>query len=140
MPVRDEVTQQDAELNVRTLRKPNKHPTIFARYAELSVDSSFVLISDHDPRLLHDEFGTDFAGNYDWDYLNQESPDWRIKIAKTASTALPRVLINSAEPGEHHCDGDEWGVLWKVTMREWDLDCNIVPLPPVGGSRVRLSR
>ncbi len=133
MSVHDEVAQHDADLDVRTLRKPDKHPTIFAAYAELAVGSSFVLVNDHDPRHLHDEFETDFAGGYDWEYLNTDPRDWRIKISKTASTALPRVLINSAEIDEQPADGDGRGVLWKLTMRERDLDSNIVSLPPGGG-------
>lgn len=128
-----DVTQHDAELDVRTLRKPDKHPTIFARYAELAVGSSFVLVNDHDPRHLHDEFETDLAGSYGWEYLKQEPRDWRIKITKTASTALPRVLINSAEIDEQQADGEGRGILWKLTMRERDLDSNIVSLPPGGG-------
>ncbi|MFZ1177941.1 MAG: DUF2249 domain-containing protein, partial [Mycobacterium sp.] len=32
------------ELDVRQLRKPDKHPTIFATYAALSVGESFVLV------------------------------------------------------------------------------------------------
>jgi len=133
-----DLTQHDAELDVRTLRKPDKHPTIFAKYAELAVDASFVLINDHDPRHLHDEFETDLAGSYGWEYLKQEPRDWRIKITKTASTALPRVLVNSVEMNSAEIDeqqgaADERGILWKLTMRERDLDSNIVSLPPGGG-------
>lgn len=133
MPTQDDVLKQDAELDVRPLRKPDKHPTIFARYAELAVGASFVLVNDHDPRHLHDEFEADLAGSYDWNYLNSEPRDWRIKITKTASTALPRVLVNSAEIGDQQAEGDGRGILWKLTMRERDLDSNIVSLPPDGG-------
>lgn len=125
-----------AELDVRTLSKPDTHPTILARYAELAVGSSFVLVNDHDPCHLHDEFETDLAGSYGWEYLKQEPRDWRIKITKTASTALPRVLFNSAEIDEQQADRDGRGILWKLTMRERDLDSNIVSLPPGGGIEV----
>jgi hypothetical protein len=37
------------ELDVRQLRKPDKHPTIFATYAALPVGESFVLVNNHDP-------------------------------------------------------------------------------------------
>jgi uncharacterized protein (DUF2249 family) len=36
----------DNELDVRPLRKPDKHPTIFTTYARLSVGESFVLVND----------------------------------------------------------------------------------------------
>ncbi len=40
----------DNELDVRQLRKPDKHPTIFATYAALAVGESFVLVNNHDPK------------------------------------------------------------------------------------------
>ena len=49
----------EQELDVRPLRKPDKHPTIFATYDSLAVGEAFVLINNHDPRHLRDEFDTD---------------------------------------------------------------------------------
>jgi uncharacterized protein (DUF2249 family) len=40
----------DNELDVRQLRKPDKHPTIFAAYPDLPVGGSFVLVNNHDPQ------------------------------------------------------------------------------------------
>ena len=40
----------DNELDVRQLRKPDKHPTIFATYAALPAGGSFVLVNNHDPK------------------------------------------------------------------------------------------
>jgi uncharacterized protein (DUF2249 family) len=54
----------DNELDVRQLRKPDKHPTIFATYAALAVGESFVLVNNHDPKHLHEEFEADHAGSY----------------------------------------------------------------------------
>ena len=84
------------ELDVRPLRKPDKHPAIFATYAELPAGGSFVLINDHDPKHLRDEFEADHPGSYRWEYLQRERGDWRIRITKLASTPLPRVLVNTA--------------------------------------------
>jgi uncharacterized protein (DUF2249 family) len=44
----------DNERDVRQLRKPDKHPTIFATYAAMSVGESFVLVNNHDPKHLGD--------------------------------------------------------------------------------------
>lgn len=129
----EDVTDNGAELDVRTLRKPDKHPTIFATYAELAVGSSFVLVNDHDPAHLHEEFETELAGSYDWVYLSKQPSDWRIRITKITSTALPRVLVNSGDFDDPSPETDARGVLWKLTMRERDLDSNIVSLPPGGG-------
>jgi uncharacterized protein (DUF2249 family) len=43
------------EFDVRQLRKPDKHPTIFATYAGLSVSESFLLVNNHDLKDLHNE-------------------------------------------------------------------------------------
>ena len=40
----------DNELDVRQLRKPDKHPAIFATYADLPLLGSFVLVNNHDPK------------------------------------------------------------------------------------------
>lgn len=83
------------ELDVRPLRKPDKHPTIFATYDALAVGSSFVLVNDHDPRHLRDEFDRDHAGTHGWDYLSREPRDWRIRITKLAADP-PREPHDSA--------------------------------------------
>src|SRR5699024_10084789 len=117
-----------SELDVRGMRKPDKHPTIFATYADLPVGGAFVLINDHDPKHLHDEFEADHAGSYDWEYLNREMRDWRIKITKLSSTPLPHVLTDtSSMPAD---TADAAGAIWKLEARERDLDSNIIALQP----------
>ncbi|MEU4535462.1 DUF2249 domain-containing protein [Streptosporangium sp. NPDC023825] len=81
----------DQELDVRPLRKPDKHPTIFATYGALAVGDSFVLVNNHDPRHLRDEFDAEHPGGYGWDYLDKGPRTWRIRITKLASTPPPRV-------------------------------------------------
>ena len=50
----------------------------------LPVGGAFVLVNDHDPRHLREEFETDHAGSYRWEYLNREMRDWRIQVTKLA--------------------------------------------------------
>lgn len=115
-------------LDVRLLRRPAKHPAIFATFADLPVRGSFVLINDHDPKHLREEFETNFLGSYGWDYLSREPRDWRIKITKLTSAPLPRVLMDSHSL---NTDGaDVSGAVWKLQMRERDLDSNVIVLPP----------
>lgn len=45
------------ELDVRPLRKPDKHPQIFAAYGALPVGAAFVLVND--PKHLREEFEAD---------------------------------------------------------------------------------
>jgi uncharacterized protein (DUF2249 family) len=67
MPSRQAHSTAVQTLDIRPLRKPDKHPEIFAGYAELPAGGSFVLINDHDPRHLREEFEADHAGSYGWD-------------------------------------------------------------------------
>ena len=124
--------QIPSELDVRELRKPDKHPTIFAAYAALALGESFVLINDHDPKHLHDEFESDHSGSYRWEYLNTEPRDWRIMITKLASTPLPRILVNTADAVADPGQPDATGAVWKLQTRERDLDSNLIALAPGG--------
>ena len=119
-------------LDVRELPKPEKHPTIFAAYADLPVGGSFVLVNDHNPIHLHNEFTTDYPGSHDWTYLDSEPKLWRIRIGKRAATALPRTLINTRDAAGHQ-DGDVRGVVWKLPVTERDMDSNIISLAPDHG-------
>jgi len=125
-------TQEVHELDVRGMRKPDKHPTIFAAYTDLPVGGAFVLVNDHDPQHLHEEFEADHPGSYDWEYLNREMRNWRIKITKLAGTPLPRILVDTTTITADPTAADASGAAWKLQARERDLDSNIIALPPGG--------
>jgi len=128
----------DQELDVRPLRKPDKHPAIFRAFDELAVGESFVLVNNHDPLHLRDEFDTGYPGNYGWDYLVAGPEAWRIRIRKLATTPLPRILCDTATVAAGgDPDGPDGpgaaGAVWKLPMRERDLDSNIIRLQPAAG-------
>ena len=131
-PGASESVDVEEELDVRSLRKPDKHPTIFSTYRALPVGGSFVLVNDHDPRHLRDEFETDHQGGYGWEYLNREPRDWRIRITKLASTPLPRVLTRTDRLGTDTAAPDVTGAVWKLEVAERDLDSNVIALAPEG--------
>lgn len=122
----------EQELDVRQLSKPDKHPAIFAAYQELSVGEAFVLVNDHDPRHLRDEFEADHVGSYGWEYVDKGPGAWRIRISKLTSTPLPRILLNTADLGSiAEADGTgATGAVWKLQARDRDLDSNVIALPP----------
>jgi uncharacterized protein (DUF2249 family)/quercetin dioxygenase-like cupin family protein len=123
----------DNELDVRPLHKPDKYPTIFATYADLPVGGSFVLVNNHDPKHLHEEFEADHAGSYGWEYLEKGPTVWRIRISKLTTTPLPRVLANIGDIAGADVEWGEPGVVWKLEVRERDLDSNVIALAPNGG-------
>lgn len=120
-------------LDVRPMRKPDKHPAVFQAYAALPAGGSLVLVADHDPRHLRDEFEIEHPGGYGWEYLARDRGAWRIRITRLASTPLPRVLADTtALAAGPDGAGPEraTGVLWKLQMRERDLDSNVIGLAP----------
>ena len=123
----------DNELDVRQLRKPDKHSAIFATYADLPVGGSFVLVNNHDPKHLHEEFEADHAGSYGWEYVEKGPTVWRIRISKLTTTPLPRILTNTANIGAGDVEAGVPGVEWKLEVRERDLDSNVIALAPNGG-------
>lgn len=123
----------DTELDVRQVRKPDKHPTIFAAFADLPVSGSFVLINNHDPKHLHEEFQADHAGSYGWEYVEKGPTVWRIRISKLTTTPLPRILANTADIAGADVESDVAEVVWKLEVRERDLDSNVIALAPNGG-------
>jgi uncharacterized protein (DUF2249 family) len=54
---------KEPHLDVRAMRKPEKHPRVFEWFDALAVGESFVLINNHDPKHLRDEFETDHPGS-----------------------------------------------------------------------------
>jgi uncharacterized protein (DUF2249 family)/quercetin dioxygenase-like cupin family protein len=121
-------------LDVRGMRKPDKHPTIFAAFRDLPVGGSFVLVNDHDPVHLHDEFEAELPGAYSWEYVNKEIRDFRIRIGRVTSTALPRVVTSTTGPlaDDGATAPSAGGAVWSLRLRERDLDSNVVVLPAGG--------
>jgi uncharacterized protein (DUF2249 family) len=119
------------ELDVRGLRKPDKHPAIFQAYDALEVGGSVDLVNDHDPKHLREEFEVDHPGSHAWEYLDEGPEAWRIRITKLSSTPLPRLLCDTAAVVAD-AEPDAAGALWKLPMRTRDLDSNLIQLPPFG--------
>lgn len=120
----------EVELDVRDIPKPQRHPLIFERFANLAVGESFVLVNNHDPKHLHDEFERDQPGTYRWDYETREHALYRIRISRVAEAPTPRLLceVDSALAA----DGEAVGAVWSLPVADRQLDANIVRLAPRG--------
>ena len=114
------------ELDVRPIPKPEKHPKIFAQFDALAVGEHFVLVNNHEPRHLKDEFEIEHPGGYSWRPIQRGPKEWRIEITKLASTPLPRVLADTAAVTAEADDAG--GAAWKLPMQQRDLDSNIIRL------------
>ena len=121
----------DDALDVRQLRKPDKHPAIFARYRTLDTGESFDLVNNHDPVHLRQEFESEYPGSFGWEYLESGPQVWRIRLSKLSAAALPRLLYDTSlvEAG----DGPAAGAIWKLEVSERDLDSNVIRLVPDDG-------
>lgn len=71
------------ELNVTLLPPREKHPTIFQTFDSLKKDESFILINDHDPRPLRNQFQYERTDSFKWDYIEQGPEWWRVRLTKT---------------------------------------------------------
>ena len=56
-----------------------------------------MLVNNHDPKHLDDEFEDDHAGSSGWENVEKGPTVWRIRISKLTSTPLPRVLTNATD-------------------------------------------
>ena len=125
----------EPQLDVRAMRKLDKHPKIFQRFDALEVGESFVLINNHDPKHLREEFETDHPGEFVWEYLQRGPERWEIRISRLASTALPRLLCDTREIATGQFGPDASGAVWKLQPSRRHLDANIIHLQP--GSRIQ---
>lgn len=119
---------ENPELDVRAMRKPDKHPAIFAAYQALDPDRSFILVNNHDPVHLREEFEIEHAGGYGWEYLQSGPREWRIRITKLTTTPLPRILTDTSDYDTRVGAGVEWA----LPVGDRDLDSNIIRIRPGG--------
>lgn len=119
----------DYEIDVRQVPRNERHPLVFAEYEQLDLGQSVILVNDHEPRHLREEFDRELAGSFAWEPEPGSSDEngWRIRITKQARTALPRLV------GDAHCASDTTdagGSVWQLSPAGRDLDANVIVLPP----------
>ncbi|NMO04453.1 DUF2249 domain-containing protein [Gordonia sp. TBRC 11910] len=115
-------------LDVREIPKPQRHPQIFGIFRDLAAGDSLLLVNDHDPRHLHDEFEASYPGSYAWEYVRREHRDYQVRISKVTSTPLPRKLTNLVDAVD--TGSDAAGVRWKLDAPDRGLDSNVIALAP----------
>lgn len=115
-------------------RSPSKgYPQVFAAYDALPPGGAFVLVDDRDPEPLREAFEVEHPGSHTWEDLHRGPDEWRVRIRKLAATPLPRVLCDTSPGGNLPRDPDTAGAVWRLRMRDRDLDSNIIQLPAGDG-------
>ncbi|MEU4607319.1 DUF2249 domain-containing protein [Kribbella sp. NPDC023972] len=74
-------------IDVRNIARGGRHPRVFARYARLAPGEAFILVHNHDPKPLRQEFEAIHRGAVSWDYLQTGPDEWRVRIGRVAADA-----------------------------------------------------
>jgi uncharacterized protein (DUF2249 family) len=59
-----------------------KHGLIIQKWLDLPVGDYFVLVNDHNPVRMHEQFSAQWPSTFDWQYLQQGPDEFRMKITK----------------------------------------------------------
>jgi uncharacterized protein (DUF2249 family) len=96
------------KFDVRKIPPPDRHPSIFHRFATLTPGESIEIINDHDPRPLYFHFQQTYGQGFSWEYLQQGPDLWRVKITKESvrpkdeKTSDAVLDVRSYVPAERH--------------------------------------
>lgn len=124
----NEIHYGEQQIDVRMLPVQWRHSIVFDAYLQLTIGQSLIVVNDHEPRGLYEEFDQEFAGSFSWDVVPSEGTEYRVHITKRASTALPRVVADTTALLEAS-GADTGGSIWQLTPGARDLDSNIIALP-----------
>jgi uncharacterized protein (DUF2249 family) len=64
-----------------------KHGQIIQKWLNLAVSDYFVLVNDHDPVRLHDQFSAQWPLSFSWEHLTKGPDEFRVKITKLKALA-----------------------------------------------------
>ncbi|KXP01386.1 DUF2249 domain-containing protein [Tsukamurella pseudospumae] len=116
----------DVTLDVREIPKSERHPKIFGIFDALDVGEAIILVNDHDPRHLRDEFEQKLPSAYEWEYLVRERRDYRVRIGKILAAPAPRIVGNTSALTESAVERAD--VAWKLDTDGRGLDSNLIRL------------
>ena len=66
-----------------------KHGLIIQKWLDLAVGDYFVLLNDHDPVRMRDQFSAEWPGAFAWQHLQNGPDEFRVKITKLKALAEP---------------------------------------------------
>src|SRR5690606_15378045 len=72
-------------IDVTVIEPRMKHPTIFARFDELTGGESLVIHNDHDPKPVYYQLLGERGNIFKWEYLEQGPEIWEVRITKNTT-------------------------------------------------------
>lgn len=89
---------ENHELDLRPLPPPVRHGVVFQCFDALATGESLVVVNDHDPAPLLQQFRFARPGEADHAYLERGPETWRVRIARKAPGRRPADADRTAAP------------------------------------------
>jgi uncharacterized protein (DUF2249 family) len=142
----------EQSIDVTLIPARQKHPAILKAWDDLHPGGAILLVNDHDPLPLYYQFSCEYAGMFQWKYLERGPASWRVRIRKgdfpdpgfvparkPASSAAPAIPGAPASPhildtrplferGETPCDAIDEAV---ASLHPGQPLILLVPFEPV---------
>lgn len=111
-------TKTENILNVSILPPQLKHPTIFARFDELSGGENLIIHNDHDPKPLYYHLLGERGNIFTWEYLEDGPELFRIKISKNKETMPEQEEVEKFSEPENKPSASEKENILNVSIIE----------------------
>ena len=111
-------TKTENILNVSALPPQVKHPTIFARFDELSGGENLIIHNDHDPKPLYYHLLGERGNIFTWEYLEDGPELFRIKISKNNETMPEQEKVEKFSEPENKPSASEKENILNVSIIE----------------------
>jgi uncharacterized protein (DUF2249 family) len=107
-----------AQLDVRTLPPPQRHPQVFGTFDALAPGDAFVLVNDHDPKPLLYSFQQERAGRFEWSVLEAGPERFRIEIRRRPAEGM-RTVTDYLEADHRRLDAIMEDVQGRIADAAW---------------------
>ena len=89
----------DGVMDVRAIPCSVKHAHIVRTFMDLPAGRHFILLNDHDPARMQEQFAAQWPGTFAWEYQVRGPEEFRVKITKLKALGEP------ARPVAATCEG-----------------------------------
>lgn len=77
-------TDLTTTIDIRDTAPLKRQQLMFNRFETLQQGQSFQLVTDHEPKRLHEQLQIRSGNGFTWDYLEAGPAVWRVQIGKSA--------------------------------------------------------